>query len=132
MSSKARTVGLAVAVVTFAAMTAACNSKADTVSSNLSKDADNFSVSRQIVFYNGITGEYVAEVNGRCSLGNHDSAHELSVVCEVSKGKYIKDYLGLSDNVTYFVLQTKPLASDPYHYEINLRPSTVVPNVNVR
>lgn len=110
----------------------ACNSKADTVSSNLSKDADNFSISRQIVFYNGITGAYVAEVNGRCSLGNHDDAGQLTVVCEVAKGKYIKDFLGLSDNVTYFVLQTEPRASDPYHYEINLRPTTIIPNVNVR
>jgi len=34
-------------------------SDADIASKNLSKAADNFEISRRIVFYNGITGEYM-------------------------------------------------------------------------
>ena len=49
-------------------------SDADTVSYNISKEADYFKVNRRVVFYNGITGEYMLTVEGRCSLGNQDSA----------------------------------------------------------
>jgi hypothetical protein len=59
-----------------------CTSEADTVSDNISKDADSFKVVRRIVFYNGITGQYILEVEGRCSLGNFDKNGELSVTCK--------------------------------------------------
>jgi hypothetical protein len=35
---------------------------ADTVSYNLSKDADYFKVNRRIVFYNGITADYMLTI----------------------------------------------------------------------
>lgn len=80
----------------------ACPSDADVASENLSKAADQFEIQRRIVFYNGITGDYMLTVEGRCSLGNYDSGGELSVTCKTAKG-FKKHYLGLSDNVTYFV-----------------------------
>lgn len=110
----------------------ACTSEADTVSDNLSKDADNYKVERQIVFYNGITGEYVAEVTGRCAIGNDDSSGKLSYTCKVADDTYIKNYLGLSDNVTWFALQVDPVKSDPYHYKVVFRPETIVPDVEFR
>src|SRR5206468_12595840 len=106
-----------------------CSSQADTVSKNLSTDADNYKVTRQIVFYNGITGTYVAEVTGLCSIGNDDPAGEISYTCKVGPDKYIKNFLHISDNVTWFALQTQPATSDPYHYEIVLKPEEIVPNV---
>jgi len=45
---------------------------ADIASKNLSKAADNFEIDRRIVFYNGITGDYMLELIGKCSLGNYD------------------------------------------------------------
>ena len=48
---------------------AAC-SDADVASRNLSKAADNFEVNRRIVFYNGITGDYILSIEGQCSKGN--------------------------------------------------------------
>lgn len=110
----------------------ACSSAADTASYNLSKEADNFSITRQIVFYNGITGQYVAEVTGRCSIGNDDQAGKLSYTCKTGPNSYIKNYLGLSDNVTWFALQVRPANVDPYHYEVVFRPETIVPDVKVR
>ena len=41
-----------------------CSSDADVVSENLSKAADNFEVQRRVVFYNGISGEYILVVGG--------------------------------------------------------------------
>jgi hypothetical protein len=109
----------------------ACPSDADVASENLSKAADNFEVMRRIVFYNGITADYILTVEGRCSLGNFDSAGELSVTCKVGKG-YKKHYLGLSDNVTYFAeqLEAKNVSKD--HYRVVFKPKTIVPDIDVR
>ena len=110
---------------------AACSSDADVASRNLSKDADNFKIFRKVVFYNGITGEVVAEVDGFCSIGNNDSAGKLSITCK-QDGKYIKNYLGLSDNVTWFALQTKAADVSTQRYKVILKPSTIVPDFEVR
>jgi hypothetical protein len=111
---------------------AACKSDADVVSHNLSKAADNFEVQRRIVFYNGITGDYMLTIEGLCSLGNDDPAGELSVTCKVGPDKYKKHFLGLSDNVTYFVEQTEPQGVSKYHYRVVFKPSTIVPDLDVR
>jgi hypothetical protein len=123
----------AIAAVVFLSVgLAACSSDADVASKNLSKAADNFEVNRQIIFYNGITGAYVAEVDGLCSVGNHDDAGKLSVTCKVGPDQYIKNYLGLSDNVTWFALQTSPVRVSTSHYRVILKPSEIVPDFDVR
>ena len=73
---------------------AGCSSDADVASRNLSTAADNFEVTRRIVFYNGITGEYMLTIEGLCSLGNNDQARKVSVTCKTSPGNYKKHFLG--------------------------------------
>lgn len=109
----------------------ACSSDSDVASKNLSKDADNFKILRRIVFYNGVTGDYILEVTGFCALGNYDSAGELSVTCKVGHDSYKKHFLGLSDNVSYFVEQTQPAQENVYHYKVIFRPETVLPDVQM-
>ena len=71
----------AIATLLATAVLAGCSADADVASRNLSKAADMFEINRRIVFYNGITGEYMLTIEGLCSLGNHDRAGELSVTC---------------------------------------------------
>lgn len=111
---------------------AACSSQADTASYNLSQQADSFKVERDMVFYNVRLGQYIAEVKGLCSIGNNDPAGKLTYTCKVGKDKYIKNFLGLSRDVTWFVLQTKPVATDPFHYEVIFRPESIVPSVDLQ
>ena len=115
---------------------AGCASKADVASQNLSTAADNFEINRRIIFYNGITGEYMLTIEGLCSLGNYDPAGELSVTCKVGrgtdgKGIFKKHFLGLSDNVTYFAEQIDPSSTDPYRYRDIFPPTTIVPNAQL-
>ena len=105
---------------------------ADVASKNISKAADMFEIERRIVFYNGITGEYILTIEGRCSLGNADEPGELSVTCKTGENSYRKHFLGLSDNVTYFAEQVKPSSVDTYHYRVIFKPQTIVPSVDVR
>lgn len=107
-----------------------CTSKADRVSGNLSQAADNFEIQRRIVFINGITDKYLMVIEGRCSLGNFDAERELSVTCKVGENAYKKHFLGLSDNVTYFVEQLETADVSEYHYRVFFRPESLVPDID--
>jgi hypothetical protein len=106
-------------------------SDADAVSANLSKAADQFEVARRIVFYNGITDTYMLTIEGYCSLGNFDEQKELTVTCDVGNGEYKKHFLGLSDNVTYFVEQLDGQNVSKDQYRVIFKPSVIVPEVDV-
>lgn len=119
-------------MITLAALSlAACQSEADMASYNVSKAADQFEVNRRIVFYNGISGEYILTIEGTCSLGNYDSNRSLSVTCKTGPAQYKKHFLGLSDNVTYFSEQMASIGANTYHYRVIFRPSTIVPSVEL-
>jgi hypothetical protein len=111
---------------------AACANDADVASQNLSQAADNFQISRRIVFYNGITGEYMLTIEGLCSLGNADPARELSVTCKTGPSSYKKHFLGLSHNVTYFAEQIDSADVSTYHYKVTFKPSVIVPDIQVK
>ena len=105
--------------------------EADVASENLSRAADQFQVNRRIVFYNGITDNYILVVEGLCSLGNYDSEGELTVTCKTGHDEYKKHFLGLSDNVTYFAEQLDSLPVDSYHYKVYFRPETIIPDIDL-
>ena len=109
-----------------------CSSDADVASHNLSKAADQFEVARRVVFYNGITGDYILTVEGLCSLGNHDKHGELSVTCKTGPSAYKKHFLGLSDNVTYFAEQLEPNSASVYRYRVVFKPKSIIPDVEVK
>lgn len=107
-------------------------SDADVASSNISKAADQFEIARRVVFYNGITGDYILSVEGLCSLGNFDSAGELTVTCKTGPKAYKKHFLGLSDNVTFFAEQLEGVDVSTYHYRVIFKPQTILPDIDFR
>jgi hypothetical protein len=117
---------LAVAGVTLTG----CVNDADVVSENLSKAADNFEVNRRIVMFNGITDKYLMEIVGNCSIA--DEGNQLEVVCKVGKDQYKKHFLGLSDNVSYFVEQGEPAKASANHYRVTFKPSVILPAFDAR
>ncbi len=118
------------AIVSVAAITGC--SDADLASANLSKAADQFEINRRVVFYNGITSEYILTIEGLCSLGNNDPARKLTVTCKTGVATYKKHFLGISDNVTYFVEQLEPAAVSVYHYRVIFKPQTIIPDVDLK
>jgi uncharacterized lipoprotein NlpE involved in copper resistance len=111
---------------------AGCNNDADVASRNLSKAADNFEITRRVVFYNGITGEYMLSVEGLCSLGNSDKPREVTITCKTGPAEYKKHFLGLSDNVTYFVEQMASANVSAYHYRVVFKPSVIIPDIQIK
>jgi hypothetical protein len=121
---------LAFAVACLSALSG-CND-ADVASKNLSIAADNFQITRRIVFYNTQSDTYMLTIEGLCSLGNADKGGELSVTCKVGPNAYKKHFLGLSRNVTYLVEQMDAGQVSPYHYKVVFKPAQIVPDLEVK
>lgn len=71
-------------------------------------------------------------IEGYCSLGNQDKPGELSVTCKISDKDYKKHFLGLSDNVTYFAEQLEGKNVSTSHYQVTFKPSTIIPDIQIR
>lgn len=120
---------LGISFVVFCGATRGC-SDANVVSANLSTAADNFEINRRVVFYNGITGEYILQIEGCCSIDPVDK--KLTVTVKTGPQEYKKHYLGLSDNVTYFAEQIDSAKTDPYRYRVIFKPVAILPSVEVK
>jgi len=109
-----------------------CEDAATKVSRNLSTAADNFEIQREIVFYNGITGDFFATVVGRCSIEVDAPKDKLDVTCKHGPDDYRKHFLGRSDNVTFFVLQTEGANVSEYNTRVTFNPQGFIPDVDFR
>lgn len=105
-------------------------SDANVASHNISKAAEQFEIYRRVVFYNGITDKYILMVEGYCSI--YDSKGQLEVTVKAGPGKYLKHYLGLSDNVTYFAEQLDAASVSKDHYRVIFKPSVIIPNIDIQ
>jgi len=120
----------ALAILGAGTVLSACSNDAQVASYNLSQAADNFKIARRIVFYNGITNDYMLEIRGLCSQEQTDK--KLAVTCKTGEGQYKKHFLGMSDNVTYFSEQIDGADASVQHYKITFKPSVIVPAIDLR
>jgi len=122
---------LASILLTSSLFLSGCDSDADIASRNISQAADMFEVDRRVVFYNGITGDYILSVEGRCSLGNSDTDKRMTVTCKTGPGMFKKHFLGLSNNVTFFAEQLESKGASVYHYRVIFKPQSIIPDINI-
>jgi len=108
-----------------------CATDADVASQNLSQSADMFEIDRRVVFYNGITNDYILVVEGRCSIEVDGLDEQLELTCKTAPTAYKKHFLGLSDNVTYFAEQIESAGVDVYRYRVIFKPETIIPNIDL-
>jgi len=111
------------------AMMSGCSTDADVASYNLSKAADMFQINRRVVFFNGITDTYLLSIEGLCSI--EDQGNQLEVTCKTGMAEYKKHFLGLSDNVSYFVEQLGNAKVSVFHYKVIFKPKTIIPDVDL-
>jgi len=127
---KSKIIGPVVAVAAVLSL-AACNA-ADMASRNISYESDNFKVMRRIVFVNGITDKYLLSIEGLCSITKDKEDNQLEVTCKTGDSEYKKHYLGISDNVTYFVEQMDGSDVDTFHYKVAFRPEELLPDIDLQ
>lgn len=87
---------------------------------------------RRIVFVNGITDKYLLSIEGLCSITKDREDNQLEVTCKTVDSKYKKHYLGISDNVTYFVEQMDGSNVDTFHYKVAFRPEELLPDIDLQ
>ena len=110
-----------IALMLLICITATGCAEADQVSYNISKEADNFNVTRKLTVLNARTDTILLELTGTFALKNN-SDNELEVIIETADNKYQKDYVYLNDYTMYVVEDISGSAVDNYHYEINFLP----------
>lgn len=105
-----------------------CDTEASRVSYNLSQEAENFNVVREITVINCIQGDVLFQMSGKMSITADTSDNQLEVIVE-DDGTYVKHFIGLSDNVTYVVEDLNLGANDvnKYKYTLNFNPNMWVP-----
>lgn len=114
---------LALAVI--AATLTGCT-EADRVSANVSKEADNFNVTRRLAVINARTDKPVFELVGNFALSNN-SSNELVITCEVGPSQYKKHYVYLNEWTLYVVEDVSGATVSKYKYEINFLPEMFQP-----
>ena len=118
-----------IGLIAVAFVLGAC-SDAEVASRNLSTAADQFEVTRRIVFFNGITDTYLLTIEGRCSIEADELDQQLEVTCKVGDDQFKKHFLGLSDNVSYLVEQLEPVDVSVYRYRVIFKPSVLLPDID--
>ena len=110
-----------IALILLICITATGCTEANQASYNISKEADNFNLTRKLTVLNARTDTILLELTGTFALKNND-ANELEVIIETAENKYQKDYVYLNDYTMYVVEDISGASVDKYHYEINFLP----------
>ncbi len=127
MKRKLAVITFALLVVIGAGTLAGCQREAEKVSHNLSLEADNFNVVRQLTVINCIGGDVLFQMTGKLAITADTEDNQLEVIVEDENGKYQKHFIGLSDNVTYVVEDKAVTDVDKYKYTLNYNPKMWIP-----
>lgn len=109
--------------------TGCLDTDANVASRNLSQAAEQFEVYRRVVFYNGITDEYILMIEGYCSVDFYSD--KFTVTVKTGPNEFKKHYLGRSDNVFPFVEQLDSSNVSASHYRVIFKPKSIIPDIDL-
>lgn len=109
-----------------------CMPDSKVASHNISKAANSFEVDRRVVFYNGITGEHILSVEGKCSIAQKTQPPRVQITCKKGHREFVRHQMGLSHNVTYFAEHLGTSDVSTFHHRIIWKPQSIIPDMDVR
>ena len=118
---------LALAIVVFSAVLMVSCSKADRVSHNLSREADELNITRRVTVINGITNQIIFQATGQMSIEYVEERKQLNIIALGENGEYKKHIVGISDNVSYMVEDITGMKGVDTKYRLYFNPDMVVP-----
>ena len=101
--------------------------ESDKVSYNLSQEADNFNIVRQLTVINCIKGDVLFQMTGKLSIEVDSTSNQLEITVEDEYNNYQKHFIGLSDNVTYVVEDIRATEVNKSKYTLNYNPNMWIP-----
>jgi hypothetical protein len=129
--TKKKSFAIVATSVAAVALLAGCSTDAQTVSHNISNEAGQFGVQRQVVVKDDITNTYIEQITGDCDV--EPSGATLDIICQIKPGKstddYVKDIVRVGQNDSWVVHQLVGTHVSKYHYEILFKP-TAIPNID--
>lgn len=110
-------------------MLAGCETEASRVEYNLTQEADNFNIVRQLTVINCLQGDVLFQMTGKMSITADVDDNQLEIIVENEDGNYTKHFVGLSDNVTYTIEDLNLGKNDveKYRYTLNFNPNMWLP-----
>lgn len=114
----------AITIIFTLILCAGCERESTIVSRNVSKEADNFNVCREIIVLNVRSNTVLYTLRGYFALRNEGN-NELTVISEVGDGTYKKDFIYLNEWTTYVCTDLTGAKVDRFHYELNILPQMV-------
>lgn len=114
-------------VMTFMVSMTGCRRQSAVVSRNVSKEADNFNVTRRLTVINTRTDKCLLQMTGKISI--EDVTDGIAVLVEVdrAKGIYQKHWVYLNENTMYTVEDLNGVSVSKYAYELEFMPQQLVP-----
>lgn len=104
-------------------------SDADVSSENLSIKAENFEIQREIRGVNTRTGDYLFQVQGRCSIDREPL--DYIVTCKHGPNDYRKHFFSRSNDTSIVTAQLAGVDVSVYHTLIILKPENLVPEIEL-
>ncbi len=125
---KKKLLGIAAGFILAFSTLIGCTTEAERVEYNLTQEADNFNVVRQLTVMNCIQGDVLFQMTGKMSITADTEDNQLEIIVE-DGGTYVKHFVGLSDNVTYVIedLNLGANAVSKYKYTLNFNPNMWIP-----
>ena len=99
--------------------------QASRVSHNVSKEADNFNVTRRVTVFNTQTDKVLLEIIGNLSIKL--SSGDVDIIVKTAPGVYKKHFVSLNDWTTYVIEDVSGAFVDKFHYEVNFLPEMIIP-----
>lgn len=118
------------AVLASTALMTGCEKPSDTVSKNISAEADSFNVQRKITGVNTRTGEFVFYAEGRCSVARENG--DLVATCKHGDDDYRKHYYLDATDVFMSVTQMAPINVSEYHTKVIIKPQGLIPDIDLK
>ena len=118
---------IAFATVVVAAVLMVSCSKADRVSHNLSREADEMNITRKVTVINGITNQTIFQATGQMSIEYVEARKQLNIIALDDDGNYKKHIIGISDNVSYVVEDVTGMKGIDTKYRMYFNPNMILP-----
>ena len=102
--------------------------ESDRVSYNISRQADNFNVTRRLTVFNMRTDKCIMQMTGKMSIQNEGN-NEISVIVEVDRKKniYQKHLIYLNEWTMYTVEDVTGASVSRYAYKVEFMPQALKP-----
>ncbi len=121
---------LVISLIITVALLGGCQRQSDRVSYNLSLEADNFNIVRQLTVINTRADDgnssILFQMTGNFSI-EKESDGDLAVIGEDDDGRYYKHFVYLSRDISYIVEDLDKTSVSKHKFEINFNPQMIVP-----